>query len=115
MSRWSPRSLRRRLAIGVCAIVAAAVLAVGAVAEMGLRNEMLNLINSQVNNSLSAFSYSYAKAKLAVAKPGEDAPGAADLGPFPGQPPGTVIVDPEAKTRGATILPVRSSSRIGKM
>ena len=99
MSQWSPRSLRRRLAIGVCAIVAAAVLAVGAVAEMGLRNEMLNLINSQVNNSLSAFSYSYAKAKLAVAKPGEGAPGAADLGQFPGQPPGTVI----AVTRDGTV------------
>ena len=91
MSQWAPRSLRRRLVIGVCAIVTAAVLAVGAVAEMGLRNEMLNLINSQVNNSLSAFSYSYAKAELAVAKPREGVSAPADIGEFPGQPPGTVI------------------------
>ncbi len=88
---WSPRSLRRRLVIGVCGIVTAAVLAVGAIAEIGLRNEMVDLVNSQVSNSLAAFNYSYAKAKLAVTKSEAGAVAADDLGAFPGQPPGTVI------------------------
>lgn len=88
---WSPRSLRRQLVLGVCANVTAAVLAVGAIAELSLRNEMVHLLNSQVTNSLAAFNYSYAKAKLAVAKPEAGAVAAADLGAFPGQPPGTVI------------------------
>lgn len=88
---WSPRSLRRQLVLGVCGIVTAAVLAVGVIAEISLRNEMVHLLNSQVANSLAAFNYSYAKAKLAVAKPEAGAVAAADLGAFPGQPPGTVI------------------------
>lgn len=93
MSRrwWWPRSLRRKLVVGVCAIVTAAVLAVGGIAEISLRNEMVHLLNSQVANSLAAFNYSYAKAKIAVAKPEPGAVAAADLGAFPGQPPGTVI------------------------
>ncbi len=88
--RWAPRSLRRKLVLGVCAIVTAAILAVGGIAELTLRNEMVHLLNSQVSNSLAAFNYSYAKAKIAVAKP-EPGVAAADLGGFPGQPPGTVI------------------------
>ena len=88
---WVPRSLRRKLVIGVCGIVTAAVLAVGGVAELSLRNEMVHLLNSQVVNSLAAFNYSYAKAELAVAKPEPGAVAASDLGGFPGQPPGTVI------------------------
>jgi len=88
---WQPRSLRRQLVLGVSAIVSTAVLLVGATAELSLRNEMVSLVNSQVANSLSAFSYSYAKAKLAVTKPEAGAVAAADVGGFPGQPPGTVI------------------------
>jgi two-component system sensor histidine kinase TrcS len=88
---WVPRSLRRKLVIGVCGIVTAAVLAVGGFAELSLRNEMIHLLNSQVANSLASFNYSYAKAKIAVTKPEPGAVAASDLGGFPGQPPGTVI------------------------
>ena len=88
---WVPRSLRRKLVLGVCGIVTAAVLAVGGIAELSLRNEMVHLLNSQVANSLAAFNYSYAKAEIAVAKPEPGAVAATDLGGFPGQPPGTVI------------------------
>lgn len=88
---WRPRSLRRQLVIGVSVIVSTAVLAVGAVAEVSLRNEMVSLVNGQVSNSLAAFGYSYAKAKLAVARPEAGAVAADDLSVFPGQPPGTVI------------------------
>lgn len=90
LRRW-PRSLRRQLVIGVSAIVSTAVLGVGAVAEISLRNEMETLVNGQVANSLAAFNYSYAKAKLAVAKPQAGSVAAEDLSGFPGQPPGTVI------------------------
>lgn len=88
---WRPRSLRRQLVIGVSVIVSTAVLAVGAVAEITLRNEMVSLVNGQVSNSLAAFGYSYAKAKLAVTKPEAGAVAATELSGFPGQPPGTVI------------------------
>ena len=83
---WQPRSLRRQLAIGVCAVVSVAVLAVGAVAELSLRNEMIGLTNTQVANSLSAFAYSYDKARFAP-----PAARMVELSDFPGQPPGTVI------------------------
>jgi len=74
-----PRSLRRQLVIGVSAIVSAALMGIGAVAIMSLRDEVLSLSNSQVVNSLSAFNYSYAKSKQG------------QLTGFPGQAPGTVI------------------------
>lgn len=86
-----PRSLREQLAIGVSLIVSAAMIGLGAVAELSLRNEMVGLTNSQVANSLAAFGHSYAKAKLAMAKPEAGPTAAIELGAFPGQPPGTVI------------------------
>ncbi len=88
---WSPRSLRRQLVIGVCTIVSVAILAVGAIAEISLRSEMVYLLNGQVANSLAAFNYSYAKAKLAVTMPAAGSVAADELEAFPGQPPGTVI------------------------
>lgn len=73
------RSLRRQLVIGVSAIVSAGLIGIGAVAILSLRDEVISLSNSQVANSLSAFNYSYAKAKQG------------QLTSFPGQAPGTVI------------------------
>ena len=55
------RSLRRQLVIGVSAIVSAALIGIGAVAILSLRDEVVSLSNSQVANSLAAFKYSYAK------------------------------------------------------
>lgn len=89
--RWWPRSLREQLAIGVSVILSAAMIGVGAVAELSLRNEMIGLTNSQVANSLAAFSFSYAKAKLATAQPDAWPTAAIELSEFPGQPPGTII------------------------
>lgn len=91
-----PRTLREQLVIGVSVIVSAAMIGIGAVAELSLRNEMVGLTNGQVANSLAAFSYSYAKAKLAearlrTAKPDAGPAAAIDIDQFPGQPPGTVI------------------------
>jgi len=92
--RWHPRSLRRRLVIWVSAISSVAMIGIGAVAVMSLRDEAVSLANSQVSNSLAAFSYSYAKAKRYgdIAQPAEDsADGHGELDAFPGQGPGTVI------------------------
>lgn len=89
-----PRSLGRQLAIGVSVIVSTSVIGVGAVAVMGLRDEVVTMSNSQVANSLAAFNYSYAKSKLGVTGTQRlDGPPALEtaLDAFPGQSPGTVI------------------------
>ncbi|MCV7175892.1 sensor histidine kinase [Mycolicibacterium sphagni] len=87
-----PRSLRRRLVLWVSAIVSVALVGVGAVAVMSLRDEAASLANSQVSNSLAAFSYSYAKAKRhQMDPPASDDASHDGLVDFPGQAPGTVI------------------------
>jgi two-component system sensor histidine kinase TrcS len=91
---WRPRSLRRRLVLWVSAIVSIALVGVGAVAVVSLRDEAASLADSQVSNSLAAFSYSFAKAKRDHVYPvPPDAAGAShgDVIDFPGQAPGTVI------------------------
>lgn len=83
--RWWPASLRRQLVVGVSAIVATAIFSIGAVAEVGLRNEMLDLADSQVANSLAALNYAYAKATITSSEPG------LDLQSLAGQATGTVV------------------------
>lgn len=78
-------NLRRRLAIGVSAVVSAAVTAIGAVAIMSLRDEVMSLSNSQVANSLAAFEYWYTGADRT--RP----PEGAGLAGYPGELPGTVV------------------------
>ena len=56
-----PRSLRAQLLAGVLAIVSAALIAIGAVAVRGLRDEVRSLSDSQVAHSLAAFGYLHAK------------------------------------------------------
>ena len=70
-----PRSLRSQLVAGVLAIVSAALIGIGAVALMSLRDEVLSLSDSQVASSLAAFGNSHAKGLEGNA----------------GQAPGTVI------------------------
>ena len=77
--------------LGVCIIVSAAVVVIGAVAEVGLRSEMISLTNSQVANSLAAFNYSYAKARLALSRKEARKVAAMEIGAMTGQAPGTVI------------------------
>ncbi|WP_319437379.1 HAMP domain-containing sensor histidine kinase [Mycobacterium sp. RTGN5] len=99
---WRPRSLRRRLVLWVSVIVSVALVGVGAVAVISLRDEAASLADSQVSNSLAAFGYSYAKSKRDHVYP---VPPAADEShgdviDFPGQAPGTVI----AMLRGDTAV-----------
>ncbi|MGI9162263.1 MAG: sensor histidine kinase [Mycobacterium sp.] len=56
-----PRSLRAQLLAGVVAIVSTALIAIGAVAIMSLRDEVRSLTDSQVAHSLAAFAYLHAK------------------------------------------------------
>lgn len=84
---WRPRSLRRQLVIWVSAIVSLAMIGVGAVAVLSLRNEMVSLADGQVSDSLAALDYSYSKSPVDRARVSADGMTAA----FPGQAPGTVI------------------------
>jgi len=91
--RWWPRSLRRQLVIGVSAIVSVALIGVGVVAVMSLRDEVVSVSDSLVADSLAAFSYSYAKSRQKHLHPqppdsGADAGGLTD---YTGQAPGTII------------------------
>lgn len=86
--------------LGVSIIVSVAVVAIGAVAEVGLRSEMISLTNSQVANSLAAFNYSYANARLALSRSEAREVAAMEIGDMTGQAPGTVI----ALTRNGKVV-----------
>jgi len=79
------RSLLRRLVVGVSAIVSAAVMGVGAVAVMGLRDEVTSLSDSRLSHSLAALDYWYAKAGRPATLDG------VGLDRYIGQASGTVI------------------------
>ena len=70
--------------VGVTTIVSLALIGVGAVAVMSLRDEAMRLTDSKVSDSLAAFSYSYIKRDAAGVATGE-------LTAFQGQALGTVI------------------------
>ncbi|MFN8033069.1 MAG: ATP-binding protein [Mycobacterium sp.] len=94
MSRrwWKPRTLRRQLMIGVTTIVSVALVGVGAIAALSLRDEAMRLTDSKVSDSLAAFSYSYAKrGRDHSAATDSVNVGTGELTAFQGQPPGTVI------------------------
>ncbi|MCB0941656.1 MAG: HAMP domain-containing protein [Mycobacterium sp.] len=90
---WKPRSLRRQLMVGVTTIVSVALIGVGVVAVMSLRDEAIRLTDSKVSDSLAAFSYSYIKRDTAGVATGE-------LTAFQGQALGTVI----AVLRGDSVV-----------
>ena len=77
------RSLRRQLVIGVCGVVSAAVMGIGVMAILGLRDEVVTLSDNQVAHSLAAFDYWYAGHGSDVGETG--------ITGYPGQAPGTVI------------------------
>lgn len=91
-SWWKVRSLRRQLVIGVSAIVSVALIGVGAVAVTSLRDEAMRLSDSQVSNSLAAFSHSFAKwdAQRTVTPDASGTPKGRSSA-FQNQAPGTVI------------------------
>ena len=79
--------------VGVTTIVSLALIGVGAVAVMSLRDEAMRLTDSKVSDSLAAFSYSYIKRDAAGVATGE-------LTAFQGQALGTVI----AVLRGDSVV-----------
>ncbi|MCB0932887.1 MAG: HAMP domain-containing histidine kinase [Mycobacterium sp.] len=84
---WRPRSLRGQLVIWVSVIVSLAVLGVGAVGMVSLRDEMVSLADGQVANSLTAFSHSYRTSAVGP----EGIPPGGWTGAFRGQSSGSVI------------------------
>ena len=60
-SWWRPRTLRRRLVIGVSAIVTIVVLTVGIVSVLSLRTYFNVMNDAEVDESLDALVHSYAR------------------------------------------------------
>ncbi|BBX27520.1 sensor histidine kinase [Mycolicibacterium alvei] len=58
---WGPRSLRRRLVLGVSAIVSVALFAVGALSVYSLHTYVTTMSDTEVSRSLAAFSHSLEK------------------------------------------------------
>ena len=56
---WRPRTLSRQLMFGVSALVAAAVLAVGALTIYTLRDYVTAASDTEVAHSLAAFRHSF--------------------------------------------------------
>jgi two-component system sensor histidine kinase TrcS len=83
--------LRRQLMIGVTLIVSVALVGVGAVAVLSLRDEAMRLTDSKVSDSLAAFGYSYAKHHRTSGPTDSATADTLPLTAFPGQAPGTVI------------------------
>lgn len=84
--------------VGVTTIVSVALIGVGAVAVMSLRDEAMRLTDSKVSDSLAAFSYSYVKRERHQSSAPDSATG--ELSAFQGQAAGTVI----AVLRGDSVV-----------
>ncbi|OMC33102.1 two-component sensor histidine kinase [Mycobacterium sp. GA-1841] len=88
--RWGPRSLRRRLVLGVSAIVTVVLFAVGALSVYSLHTYVTTMSDTEVSRSLAAFTHSYDK--LREKQAGHDLIGDAEaLTAFVGQAPGNLI------------------------
>lgn len=90
---WRPRTLRRRLVLGVSAVVTVVFLAVGVVSVLSVRTFVTATSDADVSESLNAFSHSYAKYRQVdsvVGRTGGSDIGQAILG-FSDQTPGNVL------------------------
>lgn len=83
-----PWTLRRRLVLGVAAVVATVLVVVGTVLVMALRGTLTTVVDSQLSGSMSAFTHSVTKFRPADGEPAPFKP----LTEFVGQSPGSVIV-----------------------
>jgi two-component system sensor histidine kinase TrcS len=88
---WKPRSLQRQLVLWVSTIVSLAMIGVGTVAVLSLRNEMVSLADGQVSDSLAALDYSYSKSYVRSHAGRDELSADGMTAIFPGQAPGTVI------------------------
>ncbi len=88
--RWGPRSLRRRLVLGVTAIVTVVLIAVGVLSVYSLHTYVTTMSDTEVSRSLAAFIHSYDK--LREKQAGHELTGDAEaLTAFVGQAPGNLI------------------------
>ncbi|MBU9766647.1 HAMP domain-containing protein [Mycobacterium sp. TNTM28] len=90
LRRWGPRSLRRRLVLGVSAIVTVVLFAVGVLSVYSLHTYVTTMSDTELSRSLAAFSHSYDK--LLESQAGHEAIADAEaLTAFVGQAPGNLI------------------------
>ncbi len=90
---WLPHSLRRRLLVGVLAVVTAVLVAIGIVSVLSLRGYVTVMSDAEVAKSLHAFSHSYDRYRTGEhtsAHP-DTPPVAHALLEFTGQTPGNLI------------------------
>jgi two-component system sensor histidine kinase TrcS len=90
---WLPHSLRRRLLVGVLAVVTAVLVAIGIVSVLSLRGYVTVMSDAEVAKSLHAFSHSYDRyrnGEHTSAHP-DTPPVAQALLEFTGQTPGNLI------------------------
>lgn len=81
--RWRPRSLRAQLVIGVCAVVSAALAAVGLFSVLSLRSGVTAIIDAELARSSAAFSHAYTQSREQTTPE--------QLTHFVGQAPGNLI------------------------
>ncbi|MFO7162804.1 MAG: HAMP domain-containing sensor histidine kinase [Mycolicibacterium hassiacum] len=93
MSCWRTWTLRRQLVVGVSAVVAVVLLAVGVLSVLTLRHALSGLIDTQLTASADGFSYSVTKFRSTPMPGGEKPPPKAmkPLTQVVGQAPGNVI------------------------
>lgn len=91
--RWFPSSLRRRLLLGVLAVVSVVLVTVGIVSVLSLRGYVNAMSDADIAESLDAFSHQYTKyrnGEHTSTHPGTPPIGQAML-EFTGQTPGNLI------------------------
>lgn len=96
MQAWlrRPRTLRRQLVLGVCAVVTAILLIVGTVTVLTLRAAVNDMVTTQLSRSVEAFDKTITKARATNGQIGSSAPTTPlkPLSQFVGQAPGNLIV-----------------------
>ncbi|BBZ12480.1 sensor histidine kinase [Mycobacterium branderi] len=89
-ARWWPRSLRRQLVLGVCAVVCVVLVAVDVVSVLSLRAYVTTMNDAEVAESLQALEHSYSRYRT-----GESSHSALPIEQamleFTGQTPGNLV------------------------
>lgn len=104
--RWAPRTLRRRLVVGLSTVVGVVMVVMGVLHMISLRDYAYELTDDRLANSLAALRHSFTKLSYTEAHPqlfGTEGPDA--LISFTGQPVGSLIaVVRDGKVTGSALF-----------
>ncbi|MEZ0050824.1 two-component system sensor histidine kinase TrcS [Mycobacterium sp. MAA66] len=90
--RWSPRSLRRQLVLGVTAVVTVVLLTVGVLSVYSLHSYVSAMSDGELSRSLDALGHSYDRLRVKRGDPAQPIDAVAGgLTVFVGQAPGNLI------------------------